>query len=168
MGISIADQYLLKAFDCYPYDLDSVAENLNYALSYDEVHVPTLVLLGRMYMEQLKNFSEAKHYFEVALSIDPVYVETYEHYSLLSLWTGSYAKVLSLYDRSVKVKGINIAVMRHRRVKAYEQMGLHHLAAKEISQLVKISGCQEMLTFHESEKERINKLIELRKQKLEA
>ena len=48
MGLSIADQYYVKAFDNYPFEIENTVENLSYALSYDEHHVQANCLMGQV------------------------------------------------------------------------------------------------------------------------
>ena len=168
MSISIADQYFLKANSYYPYCTEFVVENLNYALSYEEFHAPSLVLMGRLQMELLSNYKKARHYFELALAFEPAYIETYEHYSLLSLYTSDFAKVKELTDRAVKIKGTDICLMRYRKVKMYELMGLHEIAKEEVNKLIKTSGSNKSLNFYKNEKSRLKKLIKMRKVKSKA
>ena len=58
MNITQADKYFLKALDSFDYDEGEMVEALNYALSYDEEHAPSLCLAGRLHMEKMKNFKE--------------------------------------------------------------------------------------------------------------
>ncbi len=62
MGISFADQYYLKAWDNYNYDIAEVIENLNYALSYKSDHSNANCLMGRVYSEQIYDPKLATHY----------------------------------------------------------------------------------------------------------
>lgn len=150
MDISQADQYFLKAESYYPYCSEFVVENLSYALSYDENHVPSLVLTGRLQMDLLKNFKTAKHYFELALAFDADYVETYEHYSLLCLWTGDFAKAKQIIDQSISIKGMDLLRMRYRKAKMYELMGLHEIAKEEVNKLIKTSVNNKSLNFYKN------------------
>jgi hypothetical protein len=54
MNITQADKYFLKAFDAFDYDMEELVESLDYALSHDEEHAPTLCLLGRTHGENEK------------------------------------------------------------------------------------------------------------------
>ncbi len=168
MSISIADQYFLKANSYYPFWTEFVVENLNYALSYEEYHAPSLVLMGRLQMDLLKNYSAAKHYFEMALAFEPTYVETYEYFSLLCLYIGDYPKVKNLTDRAIKIKGADVPLMRYRRAKMYELMGLHEIAKEEVDKLIKTSGSNKSLNFYKNEKNRLKKLIKMRQAKSKA
>lgn len=165
MEISIADQYYLKAFGEYPYELGEVCDNLNYALSYDEYHAPSLVLKGRLFMEQMKSYSKAKACFEMALAFEPDYAETYEYYSLLCIWCKDYEKAQKLIDDSYKIVGINIYRMRIRQAKLYEYMGRYEQAYQEMKDLEKISSCYQSLDYFQSEKKRLKNLIKMRRKK---
>lgn len=165
MSISLADQYFLKAEGYYPFWSEFVVENLNYAFSYDEYHAPSLVLMGRLKMELLKDFKGAKHCFELALTFEPSYVETNEYYSLLCLWTSDFATADSIIDRSVRVKGIDLALMRYRKAKMYELMGHLKLAKSEVDKLIKTSVTNKHLRYYQDERSRLKKLIKMRKSK---
>ena len=123
MNISLADQYFLKAQDAYHWDAEQLVESLNYALSYDVEHAPSLCLTGRLMMEKLKSFDAAKHHFEMALIADPFYVETYKYYSLLLIWLGDFAKAEKLIHRSEKIAGMPTVVIIQRRATMLECQG---------------------------------------------
>lgn len=132
MGLSLADEYYLKAVDNYDFNLEGVVEPLNYALSYDEEHVPSLCLMARIKMDYLKDFKSARHYFELALIVDPNYIDIYKYYSKLLIWTGELDKAEQLIIKSMKVKGLS-NVFRYRiRSNIYEYKGRPDLAIIEI------------------------------------
>ena len=88
MGTTMADEYYLKAWSNYPYYSEEILEPLNYALSYDEEHAPSLCLMARLQMELLKNYKASRHYYECALIADPNYLDTYKYYTLLLIEMG--------------------------------------------------------------------------------
>lgn len=86
MGLTVADQYYLKASGAMGYfgsDWESVCESLNYALSYEETHAPSLCLLGRIYAEQLGNFEAGFSCFDKVIASNPEYKEVYTLYAYL-------------------------------------------------------------------------------------
>ena len=62
--MSLIDRYLCKAIDAYPYNLEDVIENLEYALSSDNNNAATLCLYGSVYAEQLHDMLWQKHIFK--------------------------------------------------------------------------------------------------------
>ena len=72
--------YVTKAMDAYPYQLQETVEALTYALSYDEGNVLALVLLGRVYAEQMHNYSEAIRCYEEAMGCDMEAVIIYPYF----------------------------------------------------------------------------------------
>ncbi len=131
MSLTLADQYFLKASDNYAYDVEQTVESLNYALSYDEMHPASNCLMGRLLMEKLKRFSEAKHCFEQALVEDPNYVDTYKFYSLLLIWMGELDKANSLIDKGMTKLGMPKLVMIKRKATVLEAKGKIKEAIKE-------------------------------------
>ena len=78
--MSLIDRYLCKAIDAYPYNLEDVIENLEYALSSDNNNAATLCLYGRVYAEQLHDYAMAKTYFQEALAADIHSVTVYPYF----------------------------------------------------------------------------------------
>lgn len=107
MELTLADQYYLKAVDFYSFDMATVIENLNCALSYDEWHAPANCLLGRIYMYDLKNYDKAGQCFYQAVIGDPRFPDTYKYYGLLRIWQGEYDRALKIIQRGLKVKGMD-------------------------------------------------------------
>ena len=67
---NLLDKYLFQALDAYPYNLEEAVESLNYALSYDDKNPIALCLMGQIYAENLRNYEEAKEYYQQALAAD--------------------------------------------------------------------------------------------------
>ncbi len=107
MNLSLADQYYIKALDAYPYDLESVTEHLQYALSYDDEHAQALCLLGQLKMYQLKDYMTAKSCFIRSLKCNKAFPDTYKHLSLLYVWLGDYKKAENLIQHGFKVAGMD-------------------------------------------------------------
>lgn len=111
MKTTTADMYYLKALNHYDYDLDTVVEYLNYALSYDEEHTQSLCLMGQVYMYDLKNYDIAAFYYTAALQVDIKYVEVYDHFILLKIWLGEYVSAIKFITFAKTVKGVNMCKM---------------------------------------------------------
>jgi len=166
MSISIADAYYLKALNMYPWKMETVTENLNYALSYDPDHAQANCLMGRLYMEILKDFNEAEYYFEKAIMCDINYVETYKYFSLLKIWQGEYDKARKIINYGMKVKGMDKAIMTHRKVMIYEAKGQQLAAQKLLAFAMRCALSDEAYTFFKDEMSRLrSKLKAVRKYK---
>ncbi len=113
MAITLADTYYLKALDSYPWDLEQATEALNYAIGYDNEHAGALCLLGKLNMYELCNYEEAENHYEKALVSDINYTETYYSYTDLLINIGEYERAKKLIKHAYKIKGINLARMKH-------------------------------------------------------
>ena len=88
MNLDLGTQYYLKALDYYPYNLESAIENLQYALSCEAEHPQALCLMGQIYMYQLKEYKQAKRYFQSSIAADINYPDNYRFLSILHIWLG--------------------------------------------------------------------------------
>ena len=128
MSHSLADQYYLQALERYPWNLSDVLISLGYALSYDEDHTQAHCLMGRLLMEQVKDYKLAAHHFEISLLNGPEYVDTYKYYSLLLIWLGEFDKAESVIRRGMKVPGMHSASLKYNRAILFELQGHLDLA----------------------------------------
>ncbi len=131
MGISLADQYYLKALDNYNYDIAEVIENLNYALSYNSSHADANCLMGRVYSELIYNADLAIQYFEQALSYDLTNIEVIRCYTRLLIIHGEYAKAKKMVDYGYAVKGVSKAMLMHYEALIAEHQK-NYIEAKKI------------------------------------
>lgn len=111
MDTNLLNNYVLKAIDAYPYNLEETLENLNYALSYESNNTYALYLMGRLQAEQLGDYEKAKHYFAEALSNKMDFHKVYEEYILVLIWNDDYQEAQKLIDFALTVKGINKGVI---------------------------------------------------------
>ena len=95
---TLANNYIFKALDAFPYDLEECIESLTYALSYDEKNTIALCLMGRIYSEQLKDFETAKLYFTEALTENINAFNVYPHYINVLLWNEDLKEAEKLID----------------------------------------------------------------------
>ena len=75
MSFTIGENYLIKALDAYPYNMDEVCESLNYALSYDEDCDKAWCLHGKVMANYLKDYASAEESLMRSLSINPQHME---------------------------------------------------------------------------------------------
>lgn len=118
--MTATNNYVIKALDSYPYDLESAYESLTYALSYDDKDIHALNLMGRFYAEQMKDYETAKTYFESALAVNIHAHFVYAHYIDVLLWNEDFKEALKFIDFALKVKGSDKAVMYLKKALIYE------------------------------------------------
>lgn len=145
MDLSIADQYYLKAKDYYPFWLEFVVENLNYALSYDDEHAPAYCLQGQLYMYQMKDYHKAVECFSKALQCDLNYVDTYKFYSLIRIWMGEYQKAESLIKYGLKVRGMDSTILLSHQAIIHEYKGEFEMAKRVLKRVKTLSVNTQMI-----------------------
>ena len=160
--MKLADQYFLKALDSFNWSSSESLESLNYALSYDQEHAPSLCLLARMYMLKLKDYDAAAHYFEMALLTGSEHVDIYKYYSLLLIWLGEFQKADKLIRKASKVKGMPQTVILRRRAKLYEYMGKVDYALAESFKGRLLSDCDYDYDYFGKEIKRLRRKIKTR------
>lgn len=107
METNLLNNYVLKAIDAYPYELEETVENLNYALSYEANNAYALYLMGRLQAEQLGDYEKAKYYYAEALASKMDFVKVYPKYILVLIWNEDYDEAQKLIDFALTVKGLN-------------------------------------------------------------
>ena len=60
MENNLHNNYLYRALEAYPWELEKAIEALNYALSYDPENVQALCLMAKVMSEQLGENEQAK------------------------------------------------------------------------------------------------------------
>ena len=159
MSLNAADQYYLKALDHYPYDLEGTVEALSFALGHDEEHCQSNCLMGRIFMEQMKEYEMADYYFEKALMSDFNYPDTFKYYSLLKIWKGEFPKAQKIIDYSLRVRGMDRATMLHRKAMVYECTGKYLEAKLCLQQIKLIASNNEWVSYAEKELLRLKKKV---------
>lgn len=165
MSLTLADNYFIKAYDNYPYDLTEVMEALNYALSYDEEHAGVQCLMGRVALTQLNQLDKAEYHFEKALSYDANYTETYPHYADLLLRFRAYKQVIKLVDYSLTIRGIIYNEMLHKKALALEGLYQYDEAKAILKQILTDSLYNDSRTFYKGELKRIKEKLKKTKEK---
>lgn len=140
-------------------------ESLDYVLSYNEDHAPSLCLSGRVHMEKMKDFRAAQHCFEVALISNPEYVEMYKYYSKLLIWIGQLDKAEALITKAEKIVGMPKVVIIQRRASIYECAGKVDKAMAEVAKGKLLSGCATFYTFFDNEASRLKKKVNKKEKK---
>lgn len=119
---TLTNNYVFKALENYPYDLDEVMEALNYALSYDDKNTMALTLMGRVHAEKLYKYDEAIVYYKQALAENIYAFETYPHYINTLLWNEDYKEAEEFIDFALTIKGSDKAVLYYKKAILYEQL----------------------------------------------
>lgn len=107
MNTNLLNNYVLKAIDAYPYELEETVENLNYALAYETNNAYALYLMGRLQAEQFGDYEKAKQYYAEALANKLDFHKVYSHYILVLMWNEDYDEAQKLIDFSLTIKGLN-------------------------------------------------------------
>ena len=159
------DKYLFQALDNYPYWLEGTIESLDYAFSYDEKNTMALCLYGRIQAEQLRNYEEAKSYFQEALAINIHALEVYPYYLETLLLNEDYEEAQKLIDFALTIKGINKSEIYFKKAILYEVQQQFKKALQEIKN-AKLHSLQFSFDSDIPEVEkRINDKIDLLKKK---
>lgn len=119
---TLTNNYVFKALENYPYDLEEVMEALNYALSYDDKNTMALTLMGRVYAEKLSKYEEAISYYKEALAENINAFEVYAPYVNVLLWNEDYKEAEDFIDFAITVKGSDKAVLYLKKAILYEQL----------------------------------------------
>jgi tetratricopeptide (TPR) repeat protein len=153
--MNITETYYLKALAHFPLELEECIENLNYALSYDGDYAPALCLMGRIYTDEVKNYTVAMEYYNKALASDLTYPETFIHYSKLLLTLERLEELSTLLDTAFKVPGIDKSTLYHTKALGREQEGKFEEALEFFHKALRFSFNGEMDEFLSSEIKRI-------------
>ncbi len=129
------NQYLMKAFDAYPYDLKGTIESLDYAMSYDNENPMTLCLYGKVYAEQFLDYKSAIQYFSDALAADLDAVYVYPLYIQALIDYEEYDQADKLIEYAMKVKGVNKSDILCRAIISFEKQLKFNKALKCLKRL---------------------------------
>jgi tetratricopeptide (TPR) repeat protein len=119
---TLVNNYIFKALESYPFDLEEVMEALNFALSYDDKNTMALTLMGRVYAEKLYKYEEAIVYFKQALAENIHAFEVYTPYINTLLWNEDYKEVEDFIDFALTVKGSDKALLYLKKAILHEQL----------------------------------------------
>ena len=120
MENNLHNNYLFRAMDAYPYDLEKAVEALNYALAYDPENVKALCLMAQVYNEQLGEYEKAKEYYSRALASRMDMPEVYIDYIRLLVNNDDFKEAQKLIDFALTVKGIDKAGIMLNQAYLYE------------------------------------------------
>lgn len=162
---TIANNYIFKALDAYPYDLAEAIEALTYALAYEEKNTSALCLMGRIYAESLYDYEKAKEYYAEALAENIHAFNIYPNYINVLLWNEDLDEAEKLIDFGITVKGSDKAVLYLKKAVFYETKKEYKKALKNVAKAKKHNYNNEFLYTIEEEEKRIKKKMALGKKK---
>ncbi|MBD3637251.1 MAG: hypothetical protein HUJ25_07870 [Crocinitomicaceae bacterium] len=155
MATGLANDYYLKALDCYPWYLSDFLEAINYALSYDENHADAHCLFGRFYMEQLSKYSDATYHFEQALAADMNNIPTYYAYIRLTIQTDDHSKARKLLKFAGTIPGVDKSYLKHLEALILEKEGHFKNSKKKLKELLNEETCNWVREYIKKELNRI-------------
>lgn len=160
-----SNTYIIKAIDCYPYNLEDCIESLNFALSYDDEHPIALSLMGRVQSEVMKDYAAAVYYFEKALAADTRYLETYYYFISTLLTVNQLDKAQKLIDFALTIPGIEQARILLIQIQLLERKGELKKAMKQLDSAILASTSVDQLEEIDEIKSRIERKQGLKKKK---
>jgi tetratricopeptide (TPR) repeat protein len=117
---TIADQYYYKAKDYHTYSLEESMENLTLALSYDNEHAGANSLLGKILLDEFKEYDKSEYHFQVALATDPNNANICLDYVRLLIIVKEYDRAEELINYTKKFKKIDLGRLFYYEGLKYE------------------------------------------------
>lgn len=165
MDTNLLNNYVLKAIDAYPYELEETVENLNYALSYESNNAYALYLMGRLQAEQFGDYEKAKQYYAEALANKMDFHKVYSHYILVLIWNEDFEEAQKLIDFAQTVKGVYKSEIHLFQGYLFECLQEHKKALKAIKHAKSIGYNNSYISFLDSEIKRIKNKMKPKKEK---
>lgn len=165
MENNLHNNYLFKAMDAYPYELEETLEALNYALSYNNKDAQALCLMGRVYAEQLKDYETAKQYFAEAVAQQIEMPKIYPFYVQTLLWNHDYDEADKLITFALTVKGADKALLQLLQGVLLENKGEFKAAIKTFKAANKTATNNCFIEYVNNEISRVKKKTKPRKKK---
>lgn len=163
MDTNLLNNYVLKAIDAYPYELEETVENLNYALSYEPNNAYALYLMGRLQAEQLGDYEKAKEYFAEALANKMDFQKVYQHYILVLIWNNDYTEAQKLIDFAFRVKGIGKGLIWFLQGLLFEYLQANKKAIKALKKAKQFGYNDSFTSYIDSEISRNKKKLKPKK-----
>lgn len=165
MDTNLLNNYVLKAIDAYPYELEETVENLNYALSYEADNAYALYLMGRLQAEQFGDYEKAKQYYAEALANKLDFHKVYSKYILVLMWNEDYQEAQKLIDYALTVKGLNKGEVYLFQGQLYEVLQKYKKALKALKLSKNHVYNNSFTSFIDSEIKRIKNKMKPKKTK---
>ncbi|MCF7568763.1 tetratricopeptide repeat protein [Sabulilitoribacter arenilitoris] len=165
MDTNLLNNYVLKAIDAYPYDLEETVENLNYALSYEANNIYALYLMGRLQAEQLGDYEKAKQYYAEALANKMDFVKVYPKYISVLIWNEDYDEAKKLIEFAFTVKGLNKGEVWLKQGHLFENLQDHKKAIKALKIAKSFGFNNDFISYIDNEISRIKAKLKPKRKK---
>lgn len=169
------NNYLIKALDAYPYDIENAIESLNYALSSEPENPIALCLMGRIFYDVYQDYPTAIYYFERALAENVKTISVYTHYLHALTDNEDFEKALKFIEFALTVKGSNKGELYARKAgvlecqqeidQAKEAIKLAKTFALNSSFMDHLEEFEKRLEKKDSEKKKTNDEEKVKKKK---
>ena len=166
MNTNLLNNYVLKAIDAYPYELEETVENLNYALSYESENVYALYLMGRLQAEQFGDYQKAKQYYAQALANKMDFLKVYKHYILVLIWNEDFEEAQKLIDFAFTVKGLGKSQVWVLQGQLFETQQAYKKSLKALKTAKQFAYNNDYTSFINSEIDRIKDKVKSNKKKM--
>lgn len=165
MDTNLLNNYMLKAIDAYPYELQETVENLNYALSYENDNAYALYLMGRLQAEQFEDFEKAKYYFAEALANKMDCIKVYPKYILVLIWNQDFHEAQKLIDFAHTIKGVGKGELLVLQASLFECQETYKKALKTFKNAKLFVYNNDYTSFINSEINRVKNKLKPKKKK---
>ncbi|TSE04695.1 tetratricopeptide repeat protein [Aquimarina algiphila] len=130
MAIDTQEVLYIQALDNYPFDIEQCIEKLQYVIGANNTHVGAHYLMGRIYMEQLDDYKNAKFYFQMALHLDHTFTPTYYYYAELLILLNNYQEAERVLDIGITIPGSDKASLEFLKGILFEKYEMYTTAKK--------------------------------------
>jgi len=157
--------YLFKALDAYPFNLEETIESLNYALSYNPKDAEALLLMGKVYAYQLKDYETAKQYFEEAMIQKMEMPKLYPEYIFILINNEDYTEAQRLLKYAFKIKAADKAALQLLQGQLFEAKQEFKKSLKAFKQAKKLGRSCNFIEFTENEISRVKSKLPKKKKR---
>lgn len=157
MENNLQNNYLFRAIEAYPYELEKAIEALNYALSYSPTSVQALCLMAKVQSEQLGDYELAKEYYEKALMSRLDIPEVYPDYIRLLINNEDYEEAQKLVAFARQVKGIDKAGIELTQASLFEANLEFDKAEKALNDAKLLGMNNDFINYVDEAISRVNK-----------
>jgi len=165
MKTNTYNNYLFRALEAYPYELEKSVEALNYALSYEPENVKALCLMAKVYDEQLGDYESAKAYYEKALVNGLDMPEVYPDYIRLLINNDDDVEAQKLIDFARTVKGIDKAGIELVQASLFEALEEFENAEKALNQAKYLALNSDFISYADTVISRVTKKRQVKNNK---
>ncbi|NMH88953.1 tetratricopeptide repeat protein [Flavivirga algicola] len=165
MDTHLLNNYVLKAIDAYPYNLEETVENLNYALSYESNNVYALYLMGRLQAERFEDYEKAKQFYAEALANKMDFQKVYPRYIQALLWNDDLNEAQKLIDFALTVKGVDKGSIWDKQGQLFEIQAAYKAAIKAYKTAKTFGYNDAFISYINNEISRVKSKLKPKKKK---